>query len=149
MFIYIYIYIRSVLQFLKENNWAQIKDHKWYVMKITFTESKKRALEYMLFMSAVQLKALLNAPGKVVDNECAISLGDWRFRWWRTHHPTIFTSTTSFKVLNQLENLSKCVEIELPSVSRLNNTEKFRFIVYLYTKDLLLHHPRLDFVIFG
>ena len=39
-----------------------------------------------------------------------------------------FTRAMSFKVLNQLENLTpvlKCIEIELPSVSCLNNCKIF------------------------
>ena len=44
--------------------------------------------------------------------------------------PTIFTCSMSFKVLDQLENqtpVSKCVEIELSSVSCLNNLDELRF----------------------
>ena len=43
----------------------------------------------------------------------------------------IFTGTKSVKVLDQLENLTsvlKCVEIELPTVSCLNNLERLCFI---------------------
>ena len=59
--------------------------------------------------------------------------------------PTIFTSVLSFKVLDQLENLTpawKCVKAQLPSVPCLNNLERIAFVC-LPTKDLL-HRPRLD-----
>jgi len=51
----------------------------------------------------------------------------------------------SFKLLDQLENLTpvwKFVEAELPSEPCLNNLERLRFVICLYTKDLLLHRPR-------
>jgi len=47
-----------------------------------------------------------------------------------------------FKLLDQLENLTpvwKFVEAELPSEPCLNNLERLRFVICLYTKDLLLH----------
>ena len=55
------------------------------------------------------------------------------------------------KVLEHLENLTpvwKSVEIQLPSVSCLNNLERPCFVINLHTKALL-HHPRKDFTIFG
>ena len=64
----------------------------------------------------------------------------------------IFSSAMSLIVLDQLENLTrvwKCVEIELLSESYLNNFGRFSFVICLHTKDLLPHHPKRDFPIFG
>ena len=69
-----------------------------------------------------------------------------RPRWWGTYCPMIFT------ILDPLENLTpvwKCIEIKLPSVSCLYNLERLSFVICLQTKDLLHHHPRHDFIIFG
>ena len=69
-------------------------------------------------MSAIQVKKLLNVACKVVDNTCTFLRGE---QW-----PLSFTSTMSFKVFDQLGNLIpiwKYVEIELSSVSGLNNGE--------------------------
>ena len=58
----------------------------------------------------------------------------------------------SFKLLDQLENLTpvwKFVEAELPSEPCLNNLERLRFVICLYTKDLLLQGIiRLFFVLY-
>ena len=57
----------------------------------------------------------------------------------------------SFKLLDQLENLTpvwKFVEAELPSEPCLNNLERLRFVICLYTNDLLLHRPRHHQTIF-
>ena len=68
------------------------------------------ALEYKLLMSAVKLKALLNAACKVVDNKYT-HLSDWRLGWEGTGFTTIFTNGTSFKVLDQLENVTSDMEM--------------------------------------
>ena len=54
------------------------------------------ALEYMLQLSAVQLKAAC----KVVDNTCTFLLGNHLNLF---SCPTIFTNAMSFKVLDQLK----------------------------------------------
>ena len=54
---------------------------------------------------------------------------------------TIFTSAMSFKVVEQLENLTpiwKCVEAELPSLPYLNNLEKLGFVKYFHTNIFCL-----------
>ena len=61
----------------------------------------------------------------------------WWPRGWETRFSMIFTSTISFKVRDQLENLTpvwKFGEIELPSVSYLNNLERLNFAIYLHAK---------------
>ena len=113
---------------------------------------EERTLEYMLQISPVQLKALLNVSCKVVNNTCTFLLGA-RLNllsdcWWGTCCSTIFTSFMSFKVLDQLENLTpvwKCVEIELPSLCSLNNLLRLSFVICLHAKDLL-HHLKLHLV---
>ena len=108
-------------------------------------------LKSLLQMSAVQLKALLNTVWKVVDNSCTFLLGDPRLRWWETCCPTIFRNAMRFKVLYQLEDLTsvwKCVEIELSSVSCLNNIERLSFMICLHTKYLLYYSSKHDFAIF-
>ena len=69
-------------------------------------------------------------------------------RRWRTCCPT---SVVSFKVLVLLKNLTfvwKYVEIEHPSLSCLNNLERYGFVICLHTKDLLFC-PIHDFAIFS
>ena len=108
------------------------------------------ALECMLQVSTIQLMSLLNAAYKVVDNVCTFLQNDYLNVL--NHGSTIFTRTMSFKVFNQLENLTpvwKYVEIELSPVSCLNNLERLNFVICLHTKDILFHHPRNNFAIFG
>ena len=69
----------------------------------------------MLQMSAFQLKTLLNAECKVVDNVCPLPLED---QIVKNPLPLIFINAMSFKVLDQLENINhvwKYVEIEIPA----------------------------------
>ena len=109
------------------------------------------ALDNMLQMSAVQLKVPLNVACKVVDNVCIVLLGWVEIEMARNPLPYNFTNTLSFKVLDQLENLNpvwKCVEIELLSISCLNNLKRLSPIICLHIKDLL-HCPKHDFDKFG
>ena len=109
-------------------------------------------LENMHRMSAVQLKALLSVVCQVVDYVCTLPLGDLKPRWWGLCCATIFTSIMSIKVLDQLENLTrvwKYIEIEVPSLSFLNNLKRLSFGIYLHAKDLLFNCLRHDLAIFG
>ena len=90
----------------------------------------------------------------------------WKHRWMQrakllTTHAnssrhlwccyTIFTRAMRFQVLDQLENLTpiwKCTEFKLSFVFCLNNFEGLSFfILFLHTKDLLLHGQRHDLAV--
>ena len=67
-------------------------------------------------------------------------------RWWGTRCPKIFVS---FKVLNQLENLTlvcKWVEIELPSVFCLNNLKRLNFVICLLPHRLTYNFAIADWM---
>ena len=78
-------------------------------------------------MSAVQLKAVLNATRKVFDNACNNPHGG---SLKPSRCQTIFTRDLSLKIFDQIENLTsvwKCIEIELPG---LTNLEKLSFVMF-------------------
>lgn len=84
-------------------------------------------------MFAVELKPLLNAAAKVVDNAGTVLLVRNQFSY----------------DLTQLENhLTPVCKGVLPSVTCLNSFERLSFVICLHKKELLFHHPRHDFAIF-
>ena len=88
----------------------------------------------------IQLKTLFNETCRAVVNACTFLLSD-RLNLLRN----------VFKVLDQRENLTpvwKCVEMELSSVSCLNNFERISFVICRHTKDLL-YQSKHDFSIVG
>ena len=88
-------------------------------------------------MSIIQVNVLMNVVGKFVDYVCTFLQDDQKPRLWGTNGSMIFTSFLSFKVLDQLENLTpvwKSVEIELSSLSILNSLERLNFVKCLHTK---------------
>ena len=87
------------------------------------SKMQNELLESMLQMSTIQFKEPLNVAYQVVEKSCTFLLGDRKSRWWGTRSPTIFTSAISLKIVDIFENLTKPVEIELSSMSCLNNLE--------------------------
>ena len=90
------------------------------------------AREYMLQMSAAQFKVLLNVACSKVINVCTFLLGDLRPRWRGIYCPKLCSSAMIFQILDQFETLIpvwKCVEIELHSLSCLNNLARTGFII--------------------
>ena len=104
------------------------------------------ALKCMLQMFTVQLKELLNAAWKVVDNECTFLLGNRRLRWRGARCSAIIISADSFKILAQLENLThlkKGVETELRSVSCLKIFKRLSFVtqkIWFIDQGMILLH---------
>ena len=97
----------------------------------------------MLQMCAVQLKPLLNAACKVVDNICTFPLGD---------HLNLLNDgclqCNNGERINRLDVVFEQAPKEnLPSVSCLNNLET-TLEICLHTKDFL-HRLRHYFAIFG
>ena len=103
----------------------------------------RRVLEYIF---AVQLKAQLNAACKVVNNiflgvQVVIGGPDGKE----------LDALRSSQVLDQIETLApvwKFLKIDLHSDSCLDNSERFRFVICFYAKDLP-HGPRHESDQFG
>ena len=97
----------------------------------------RRALEYMLQMSAIQLKVLLNTACKVVDNARIFLLGDRCLQY-----------SNGVRVVLVDVVLEEPSEEALPSVCCLNNLGRLSFVICLHP-DLKLYYSQHDFTIFG
>ena len=109
-------------------------------------------LKCILKISIIQLKAMLNAVYKVLDNVCEFLLVDWRPKWRGMHCFIIFTSNMSFKLLTDLKiwhlfgnglKLNFLLHLAWPRLFKKNADRRLSFIIYLFTKNLLLYCPSL------
>lgn len=104
----------------------------------------RRVLEYMLQISDAQLEALLNAAGKVVVNACTFLLvrNPLAYDLHKWHEPQ--RSWPTWKS-------DSCLEMCWNRTSFCILLEQFwkTFVIYLHTKDLLLHRSRHDFALFS
>ena len=103
-------------------------------------------------MSAILLKALLNASCKVDDNMCTFFLGE-SLHLLSAGCPTLLTIAMSFTALDKLENLTpffkNMLKLNILLYLYWNKLERLSFVICLHTKDLLLHHSRDYLSIFG